>query len=93
MPQSGFFSRLESCRWPDETVRDFMRRAKTSRNDYYRFKKGRAPDTDTIARLARNLDVNPSWLAFGESPRERGGNDSGQFRIDIENHYNRQDKE
>lgn len=69
LTSDDFFSRLESLRNPDETRTDFCKRIKISRRTYYHWeKRTHRPNLKDVEDIADILNVNRSWLGFGEGP-------------------------
>lgn len=78
MSESGFFTRLNKFRHPDESDRAFARRLKIHHQYFYKWKRGRTPKPGMTYRLSKILGCDAGWLQFG---KESGidCDDTGEF--------------
>jgi transcriptional regulator with XRE-family HTH domain len=53
--------------WLGKRVGRLLGEAELSQSAVSRWFKGATPDLDTIAAIAKALEVDPGWLAFGDA--------------------------
>ena len=67
----SLFSRLESCRLPDESNSKLCNRAGITYRQYLDMKtRGAEPRQETLRRMASNLGIALLWLEQGQGPRD-----------------------
>ena len=67
--------------WLGKRVGRILGEAEVSQSAVSRWFKGATPDLETIAAIAKALDVDPGWLAFGEDSQAPSPGDQVKSRL------------
>jgi hypothetical protein len=62
-----FFERLISCKQPGESDAAFVRRLDVNPSNFQRWRDGKIPMVQTVARIAPKVEKHPCWLLFGDT--------------------------
>ena len=95
MPEQGFSSRLfrawhflqlrkgggATQEWLGRRVGKMLGEEEISQSAVSRWFRGSVPDLETIAAMAKALEVDPGWLAFGEASQAPSPEDQIKSRL------------